>query len=86
MNKILSAPSSSLRLALYMQDVGFDYEGKGGKDNFIIDVYFHHHFPKAVSSSCASPCYSIHHAFYVQQHIARPEGIQQLSHFSEIPL
>ena len=36
-----------------VQDVGFDYAGKGGggKDNQIIDVYFHHHFPKAVSPS-----------------------------------
>lgn len=32
-----------------MQDVGFDYAGLGGKDNQVIDVYFHHHFPKAVS-------------------------------------
>ncbi|CAL5218578.1 g272 [Coccomyxa viridis] len=35
------------------QDVGFDYGGKGGKDNQIIDVYFHHHFPKAINTSRA---------------------------------
>ena len=31
-----------------LQDVGFDYQWKVGKDNQVIDVYFHHHFPKAV--------------------------------------
>ena len=31
-----------------LQDVGFDYKWKVGKDNQVIDVYFHHHFPKAV--------------------------------------
>jgi hypothetical protein len=31
-----------------LQDVGFDYSWKVGKDNQVIDVYFHHHFPKAV--------------------------------------
>ena len=47
-----------------VQDVGFDYAGKGGKDNQIIDVYFHQHFPKAVSPSLklsAAPYSSTHH-------------------------
>ncbi len=48
-----------------MQDVGFDYGGKGGKDNQIIDVYFHHHFPKAVSpllnTACSLTCASNSH-------------------------
>ena len=33
---------------IMLQDVGFDYQWKVGKDNQVIDVYFHHHFPKAV--------------------------------------
>jgi hypothetical protein len=37
-----------------LQDVGFDYQWKFGKDNQVIDVYFHHHFPKAVSP--LAPC------------------------------
>ena len=35
-------------MCILLQDVGFDYQWKVGKDNQVIDVYFHHHFPKAV--------------------------------------
>jgi hypothetical protein len=38
-----------------LQDVGFDYNRTGGKDNQIIDVYFHHHFPKAVRRLACCP-------------------------------
>ena len=63
-----------------MQDVGFDYQGEGGKDNFIIDVYFHHHFPKAVSVMCPSACYRLQHSGCVRQQVSRPGDTALVSH------
>jgi hypothetical protein len=36
----------------YLQDMGFDKNGRGGRDDQILDIYFNEHFPNAVRGNC----------------------------------